>query len=186
MRGITSADRRIGGLLSIGNNKSAQNSYWFPTVVCVILSRTPDNRKNLIFFWVRKLHYSQFSFFSHPLLSSWSTTITFPYDHNLRMGTTKEARDVNASRTSGKLFFFFFNISLRELLLLTIAPRYSAKGPTHPPQRSHQHKRGTKDKAWKVAATRRWPNDASGVVWALMSIIIISFVFFLILINVLL
>ena len=32
------------------------------------------------------------------------------------MGTTKEARDVNASRTSGKLFFFFFNISLRELV----------------------------------------------------------------------
>ena len=78
----------------------------FPGSGITDFPRLDDRSKHLI------------SSFSHPLLSSWSTTINFPYDHNLRIGTTTEARDVKASRTSGKLFFFFFIISLSELLLL--------------------------------------------------------------------
>ena len=92
------------------------------------------------------------------LLSSWSTTINFPYDHNLRMGTTTEARDVKASRTSGKLFFFFFYYFTKGTIIIiiyrqysthTITPRYGVKGPTHPPQRSHQRQLRAKDRAWR-------------------------------------
>ena len=89
-------------------------SYWFTTVVCVILSRTRITAKTL--FWSLKFHDFQIFILIHPRLRHQQK-----FD-NPRMGTTilAEIRDMNAVQTS---VIFFFHCSSFHLPWFTLVRR---------------------------------------------------------------